>query len=292
MQKHFICPDNQKIEITECLKECRMSDRCLPLSALLAAGRYREWKGKFSVTQLLKPPRQTFLEITKPTSIKPTNQIASMIGTNFHGILENNVPNGWLSEVRLEDDICSGQFDAVDLINADLIDYKCFGAFRVARALGMYDKWEFAGVYKTGEKKGQNKYKKVWAKDGPRDVLKIAIQLSKYYYLLKNHGITCKSIHCWMFVKEGLNAVAKSYGLTEPAYRIPINLLPEYQVDRYLRHKKRVIEEAINTNVMPPVCKDRWNDKFCKEYCGVKEHCDYWIEKYSGCEDDGNSERD
>lgn len=134
--KYFLCPDGEKVEIGKCFKKCRMCERCMLLPVLKAVGKTRPWHGKPSVTQLLKDTRQTYLEIKHEYVIDPQKSIASMIGTNSHSLMEGNVPNNYLAECRLSDDITSGQFDSYDLETKTLIDFKFFGAYRIAKALG------------------------------------------------------------------------------------------------------------------------------------------------------------
>ena len=145
--KYFRCPDGQEIEIRKCYKKCRMKERCMVLPVLKAVGKTRPWKGKPSVTQLIKDTRQTYLEIVNDYTIDPQKSIASMIGTNSHSLMEGNCPNNYLSEVRLEDDITSGQFDAYDMTTKTLIDFKFFGAYRIMRAIGKTLKWKVNGVW-------------------------------------------------------------------------------------------------------------------------------------------------
>lgn len=278
--KYFKCPDGEKIEISECYKKCRMKERCMLLPVLKAVGKTRAWYGKPSVTQLLKDTRQTYLEIVNDYSIDPQKSIASMIGTNSHSLMEGNVPNGYLSEVRLEDDITSGQFDAYDMKNNTLIDFKFFGAYRIAKALGKRMKWVANGVYQRGINKGKTKWVQMFIDGGIRDVLEISMQLSYYKKLLKEHGLKVDKIMVQMLLRGGLDKTAKSYGLDRMSYPIELHGVSERWIVRYMRAKYNRLMQALETNVLPPVCKKRWNDLRCKDYCGVNEFCPYYQEKY------------
>lgn len=278
--RYFKCPDGQKIEITECYKHCRMTERCMVLPVLKSVGKTRPWYGKPSVTQLLKDTRQTYLEIKNDYAIDPQKAIASMIGTNSHSLMEGNVPNGFLSEVRLEDDITSGQFDAYDMKNKTLIDFKFFGAYRIAMALGKRARWVNKGVYVRGAKKGQPKWEQVYQDGGIRDVLEISKQLSYYKYLMKQHGLQVKEIQVQMLIRGGLDKVAKSYGLDRMSYVIRLNGISERWIRLYMKAKYDRLMKALETDELPPLCKDRWNDLRCKDYCSVNEFCPYYKEKY------------
>ena len=278
--KYFKCPDGQKIEITECYKHCRMVERCMVLPVLKSVGKIRPWYGKPSVTQLLKDTRQTYLEIKNDYAIDPQKSIASMIGTNSHSLMEGNVPNGFLSEVRLEDDITSGQFDAYDMKNKTLIDFKFFGAYRIAMALGKRARWVNKGVYVRGAKKSQPKWEQVYQDGGVRDVLEISKQLSYYKYLMKQHGLEVNEIKVQMLIRGGLDKVAKSYGLDRMSYVIRLNGISERWIRLYMKAKYDRLMKALETDELPPLCKDRWNDLRCKDYCSVNEFCPYYKEKY------------
>ena len=285
--KYFSCPDGNTIEIKKCFKECRMEQRCLELPALMAVGKTRDWYGKPSVTQLLKPTLETYLSIKYDYTINPMNSIASLIGTKSHSLMEGNVPNGWLSEVRLEDDICSGQFDAYDCTTKTLVDYKFFGAFRIASALGYRGKWKHVGVYQRGINKGKDKFEMVYSPGGVKDILEIAIQLSYYRKLMMDHGLQVDKIIMQSFVRGGLDKTAKSYGLTQTAYRIPIFPLPIPHVRKYMEIKHNRLFDALGSDKLPNVCsdKERWHsnsrpDYKCHNYCNSNVNCPYYQEKY------------
>ena len=277
---HFKCPDGEKIPIEQCYKNCRMCERCMVLPVLKSVGKTRAWYGKPSVTQLIKDTRQTYLEIKHDYAIDPQKSIASMIGTNSHSLMEGNVPNGYLSEVRFEDDITSGQIDAYDVKNKTLIDFKFFGAYRIAMALGHRKRWVNDGYYVRGANKGKPKWKEVYEPNRVRDVLEISKQLSYYRYLMREHGLEVKDIKVQMLIRGGLDKTAKSYGLDRMSYVIRINGISDKWIRIYMKAKYDRLMKALETNEMPPVCKDRWNDLRCKDYCSVNEFCPYYQEKY------------
>lgn len=285
--KNLICPDGQLIDKQECFKSCRMGDRCIELPALRAAIVERQWTGKPSVTQLIKPTLPAYLEIKKDYSVNPMKQVSSMIGTNSHSLMEGNVPNGWLSEVRLADDICSGQFDAYDCLNKTLVDWKFFGSFRISRALGYKGIWT-KGKYVKGAKKGQDKWEQKYSPGHVKDIMEIAIQLSYYKILMEKHNLPVDKIVVQMFIREGLNAAAKSFGLTTYAYKIPIFPLSYHWVRPYMVEKHRRLMTALDTDVLPPICSktQRWDnsksypDRKCRDWCNSNVNCPYYQENY------------
>ena len=277
--KYFRCPDGELIPIGDCYKNCRMKERCLLLPVLKAVGKTRAWYGKPSVTQLLKDTRQAYLEIVNDYSIDPQKSIASMIGTNSHSLMEGNVPNGYLSEVRFENDITSGQIDGYDCKTCTLFDFKFFGAYRIAKALGKIPKWK-----KKTHIRGKDKGKEYWVQEfvdgGVKDVMEISKQLSYYKVLMKEHGLKVKRILVQMLVRGGLDKVAKSYGLTKTGYIVKLNGISERWITKYMTAKHDRLFHALETGELPPVCKQRWNDLKCKDYCGVNMYCPYYLEKY------------
>lgn len=281
----FKCPNGEEKSFEQCLKHCK--NRCMSLPALMAAADQRPWRGKPSVTQLIKPTRQTYLEITNNFTISPMGGIAAMIGTNSHKAFEEHQPNGWLAEVRLEDDITSGQFDAYDAKNQVLWDWKFFGAFRIAKALGYKAQWQ-KKIMSRGKDKGKEKWEQVFKPGGVRDVMEIAIQLNYYRYLMKKHNLKVKAINVNMFVRGGIDATAKKYGITQAGYIVPINFISLKWVRLYMKTKYDRLMKALNTGEIPPVCsrKERWDtsksypDRKCKDWCSVNVFCPYYQEKY------------
>lgn len=255
-----------------------MKERCMLLPVLMSVGKTRAWYGKPSVTQLLKDTCQTYLEITNDYALDPQNSIASMIGTNSHSLMEGNVPNGYLAEVRLEDDITSGQFDSYDMKNKTLIDFKFFGAYRIAKALGKIPKWKKRTITK-GENKGAAKWEKVYVNGGIRDVLEISKQLSYYKYLMKQHGLEVNEIKVQMLIRGGLDATAKSYGLDKMSYVVRLNGISERWIRTYMKAKYDKLMYALESGEIPPKCKETWKGRKCKEYCPVNEFCPYYNKK-------------
>lgn len=278
----FRCHDGRVVPFEACLKGC--DHRCMSLPALMAAaGATRHWFGKPSVTQLIKPTRPAYLEIVHDYAIDPMGGIAAMIGTNSHKAFEESQPKGWLAEVRLEDDITSGQFDAYDCRTQTLWDWKFFGAFRIAKALGYAPHWE-RRIITRGKHKGEEKWEQVFAPGGVRDVREIAIQLNYYRYLMEQHHLHVKNINVNMFVRGGVDATAKRYGITQPGYIVPINFISLHWVRTYMKAKYDALMRALDTGVVPPPCskRDRWDsaktypNRKCADWCPVNVFCDFY----------------
>lgn len=278
----FRCGNGNIVPFKDCLAGC--DHRCMSLPALTAAAQAtRHWFGKPSVTQLIKPTRQTYLEITNDFSISPMGGIAAMIGTNSHKAFEEAQPNGWLAEVRLEDDITSGQFDAYDCKTQTLWDWKFFNVGKIARCLGMMPRWQ-KRVITRGQHKGEEKWEQVWVSGGVRDVMEIAIQLNYYRYLMEKHGIHVKNINVNMFVRSSVNAESRRMGITQPSYIVPVNFISLKWVRCYMKAKYDMLMKALKSGECPPPCskKDRWSssktypNRRCADWCDVNEFCDFY----------------
>ena len=259
------------------------------LPGLIAAGRPHFSNGKFSVTTLIKPTRQVYLETKYDFAINPLSTVASMIGTNSHLMIEKNCPCGWLAEARFDSEISSGSPDAVDLKNGILWDSKFYGAYKISQVLGYRPKWKLVGKYVRGVNKGKDKWIQEFAPGGVRDVMDIAKQLSYYKVLLEEHNIKINKINASVFIRSGLDKTAKSYGLTKVNYTVPIFPLSTYLIKKYFQMKYDRLTKALETDTMPKVCskKDRWDnsksypDRKCNDYCNINKYCPYWLDKYS-----------
>src|SRR3990172_10368093 len=88
----LLCPDNQRIETIDCLKEggCRMGTRCASRSYLQLAARDRKWTGRPSTTQLIGGVLHAFLKITKDYAISPDSRAFMITGTKGHSTLEGS----------------------------------------------------------------------------------------------------------------------------------------------------------------------------------------------------------
>ena len=274
--KYFICPDNQKCEISGCLQSCRMEKRCLSLPTLRAISQQREWTGIPSTTQLLKGTREAWLEIVNDDLIiNPQDRMFSLLGTKVHGTLERHTDN-MLSEERISDEVSSGQMDCYDANSMTLYDYKTAGSYKVMQALGIVMVDVPTGeVYKTGEKKGQPKTRKE-PQNGQPDMREWELQLNDYRIKLESQGFAVKDMYIEAIVRDGGTIAARSRGIIQNAYLIPVRRMPDEEVKAYFKIKADALQSALATEIMPPPCTDEecWERRKCKAYCTAWEHCD------------------
>ena len=108
----FICPQGDKVKITDCLKSCVKKQRCMFLPTLRAIAQSLERNIKEpTVTELLCGIRETYLKKTTDYAVDPMQQLYALHGSAVHTINEGHTEGNMLSEERLADEVTSGKFD-------------------------------------------------------------------------------------------------------------------------------------------------------------------------------------
>ena len=279
----FICPDGQRIRIADCLRECPNKQRCMFLPTLRAvANSLVRNIAEPTVTELICGIRETYLRKTSAYAVDPASILYALQGQAIHSINEVNTQGSILSEERLKDDITSGQFDLFGkILDADdgvLGDLKITSSFKLMKALGIYKvKVDTGEIYKSGLKKGQPKFKTELRYDGVRDLLDWAIQLNYYRMLLENAGFKVSKMYIQAICRDASLRIAQERGIDKTVYIIPINKISDHWLNRYFQHKAKVLQDAIKSNTLPPVCsfRERWDNRKCLSYCGARENCPY-----------------
>jgi len=260
----FNCPDGATRQISQCLEKCpRPEGRCLALSHLtFIAQSQREWEGTSSVTQLIKPTRLAFLEITKDYAVNPDDMAFMMYGTLHHRRLEviNKRLEG-LSEQKINHDI-SGTLDRLEPDELQegyykLLDYKLVGAYSVARALGI-----------------QN------GKEVDPDMIDWELQANKYCLMVEADPELSKLFLISRLMIQacirdsGLKQI-KILGLPKRMPLIPVKRLPADYVNEYFLTKDYALHKALESEEMPEWCgyEGSWNSRRCKGYCQVYRFC-------------------
>lgn len=280
---HFKCSDGVEIPFADCLKSCRMNQRCISKRTLRMVAEQRVWKGAESITttMMLKGTREAYLEITQTGySLDPLAELFRVLGSKAHAYLEEFTDNE-LTEERLHDEIGSGQFDFYDPEEQALLDSKTWGSFAVAKALGL--KIESVDVptgevYKTGTRKGEPKTRKEYNRiQVEPDMHDTEIQLNHYRMMIEEAGFPVKEMFVEAIVRDGNTFTAKNRGIDKNGYLIPVKRLPNKEVLDYLREKRDALLWAIETGQMPEPCteEERWNGTKCKSYCRVARFCEY-----------------
>lgn len=279
----FICPNGQRIRITDCLSSCPNSQRCMFLPTLRAVANSLDRKiSEPTVTELIAGVRETYLKKTSAYAVEPASVLYALQGQAIHSINELNTQGAILSEERLKDEITSGQFDLYGkILDADegvLGDLKITSSFKLMRALGIYKvKVDTGEVYKSGLKKGQPKFRTELHYDGIRDLLDWAIQLNAYRMLLESAGFSVNRMVIQALCRDSGLRIAAERGIDKSVYIIPINKISDRWLSRYFQHKAKLLRNAIESKTLPPICsfRERWGNRKCLGYCSARENCPY-----------------
>lgn len=288
----FICPNGQRIRITDCLSSCPNSQRCMFLPTLRAVANSLDRKiSEPTVTELIAGVRKTYLKKTSAYAVEPASVLYALQGQAIHSINELNTQGDILSEERLKDEITSGQFDLYGkILDADegvLGDLKITSSFKLMKALGIYKvKIDTGEVYKSGLKKGQLKFRTELRYDGVRDLLDWAIQLNAYRMLLESAGFSVNRMIIQAICRDASLRIAAERGIDKSVYLIPINKISDHWLTRYFQHKAKLLHNAIESKTLPPVCsyRERWGNRKCLAYCAARENCPYAQKLISGKE--------
>lgn len=289
----FICPDGLQIEISECLRHCPNSQRCMFLPTLRAVANSLDRKiTEPTVTELISGVRETFLKKTSDYAVDPSSVLYALQGQAIHSINESHTQGDILSEERLKDEITSGQFDLfgkiLDTDDGVLGDLKVTSSYKLMKALGIYKVDVPTGeVYKTGAKKGLPKTRKEFRYDGVKDIFEWAVQLNYYRLLLEQQGFKVNRMYIQALCRDSNLRIAAERGIDKTVYIIPINKISDHWLKIYFNHKAKLLREALENNSLPKVCshRERWGNRKCLDYCAARENCPYaqsliGVEKY------------
>ena len=280
----FICPDGEKIKTEDCLKECRMGERCLTSPTLQLMSSQREWKGVASTTQLLNGTMLTFLKLTKPYYVDPDKQAFMLAGTKHHEALEVEAKKlGLASEVALSID--RDIFDLIEVEEGGLVltDYKLWGSFRVAKALGIVEvgkKPDPSGaIYKSSGKWGKEGTPKMVADFGidtdKADNLETELQLNRYRVMLEDLGVKVQKLQVQVTVRDGGLYIAYNRGVMRNTYKIPIGIMGNGEVKDYFWYKEDCLKMALDKGEWDLPCSNQesWDGIRCERYCDVWDYC-------------------
>lgn len=279
----FICPNGERVRIVDCLRSCPNVQRCMFLPTLRAVAKSLDRKiSEPTVTELIAGTRETYLKKTSSYAVEPASILYALQGQAIHSINELNTQGAILSEERLKDDITSGQFDLYGkILDADegvLGDLKVTSSFKLMKALGIYKvKVDTGEVYKSGLKKGQPKFKTELRYDGVRDILDWSIQLNYYRMLLEKAGFKVSRMYVQAICRDASVRIAAERGIDKTVYIIPINKISDHWLSRYFQHKAKLLNSAITSKTLPPICsfRERWGNRKCLDYCAARENCPY-----------------
>lgn len=288
----FICTDKEKIQFDKCFKACRMGRRCATLAYLRLISYDREWRG-VTPSMAGNGPRLEYLKKTKPYYIDPSDRVFAALGTGVHGKLALHTYNeNILAEEPLSDDQTEGTPDCLEPDESKkdfyvLTDYKTWGSFKVAKALGIVKTTKDVPILdeegnpillKSGPNKGKPKTKKEHTFETQQrdvsDVLETMLQLNRYRILFEKSGFPISRIQVQACVRDGGTYIAKGRGIEQNLYLIPIAVIPDDIVLKPYNKLAKEIEEADKTGYIRKCNEwESWDGRRCDGYCDVAEYC-------------------
>jgi len=284
----FICPNGSRIKIEGCFTRCQFEHRCMTLPSLALISSERKWTGRASTTQLLLGTMEAFLKLTKPYYTDPDKRAFMMEGIKHHKNLEVKAKElGIASEVALSIDK-----DIVDLLeweNGDLVltDYKLWGSFKVAKALGIEEAGKqpdpSGATYKSSGKWGKAGSPKMVsvfrANPDKADNWEAELQLNNYRVkatpVLESIGLKISRMQVQATVRDGGLYIAKDRGIDRRVYTIPVPVIPDEVVIEYFITKQEALNIALEQGHWDWPCNEQecWGGNKCEEWCDVWEFC-------------------
>lgn len=265
--KGFICPDGQTIEKSECLKKCRMDERCSSPNYLSMAGNDRPWTGTLSASMFSKGAREIFLEIKKDYYISPEDRTFMVLGIGSHVSIEDDLSRmEFMGISGLPDEIYENEDGTLTIV-----DHKVVGSYKVAKMIGVDYREEM------GTKRGKPAMVKVFFTDPSlAENQEYTVQLNLYRKMIeKSTGKKVSKLFNQIIVRDGGLEVANKRGVSKNKYYLPVKILNDEDFLPDVIKKKAEVIEAIETDTMPPMCSasENWEGRKCKGYCNVAQYC-------------------
>lgn len=289
--KWFCCPDNEIIEIEQCLqpKGCRLENRCATLPYLRLIGFDRKWEG-VSPSAAGNGARMLYLKAITDYIIDPEQRVWAAFGTSTHEKLSIHSYNV-LSEEKLSDEQMKG---VADLLEADeekpgyfiLSDSKVWGSYKVAKALGIttetveetiLDEEGKPILLKSGKNMGQpkTKQKRIITQDPSNVDLKgEELQLNRYKIFYEKSGFPVSKMQLQVLVRDGGTYIAKNRGIEKNLYIIPIKRLITNNVLQFYQELSVKVNQAFKTGYAKHCNNwESWDRRRCEKFCEVSKAC-------------------
>jgi len=295
--KYFYCPDGSKVEVDKCLKGCpRAEGECLTKATLHGVAEVRPWTGKPSTTQLINGTMLEFLKLTRDYAINPRKQGFRLAGTRHHSWMEEITELrglGVFSEETLDRRNHTGRSDLVEETEGGFIlfDYKLWGSFKVAKALGLVhigrepdpsgEVYQRDGKY---GKKGGPKTIPVFGVDpSQQDNFDTELQLSDYAMGWEEMGFNIVQLRVQATIRDAGTIAAVDRGFDregDDTVMIPVKRLANDFLNDYFASKSGALLEALSRyktdkSYLPELCteRERWDGIRCERFCEVREFC-------------------
>lgn len=286
----FICPDGEEIKITDCLNVCRMPFRCATKPYLRLIGYDRKWKG-VSPSSAGNGPRLLYLKATENYAVDPQSRVWAAFGTSTHDNLGmHRYSYNVLSEQPLSDSLMKGIADVLEEDESIpdeyvLTDYKTWGSFKVAKALGMIIKKEDVPILENGKpvslKSGKNKGKvktkiksTIVIDPAKIDLKSEELQINRYRMFFEHNGFPISKMQIQAIPRDGGTYIAKNRGIEKNLYIIPVKKVDNFKVNSFYDTLQREVEIGFETGFARK-CNDweSWENRRCDGYCEVSEDC-------------------
>ena len=280
MKTFFTCPDGGVTGIADCWRECRMGERCAPLSFLHEAGREREWKGKPSCTQLLNGTRMSYLMLTTEWGISPQDATWQILGSAGHAVMERAAE---VEHAEIEIDLwdITGHCDFIEVNSdgsVDLYDYKVVGSYAVAKALGVTVEKD-PMLDNDGNPmlwRGRPRYKSRVVLDSEKaDLRDWKWQVNFYRWGLWHAFKPVRRQRLFLVARDGGTVTARGYGVMQNFYMVDVPAIAEEVVREHFEPRREALLSALHTSKCPAPCsaEEAWNGNRCRSYCAVAGAC-------------------
>lgn len=251
---------------------------------------------KPSTTELINGTMLEFLRLTRDYSINPRKQGFRLAGTRHHSWMEEIAELKSLdvfSEETLDRRNHTGRSDVIEEIEGGFIlyDYKLWGSFKVAKALGLVQVGRepdpAGGVYQRKSKygeKGEPKTIPVFGVDpSQQENLDTELQLSDYAIGWEEMGFNIVQMKVQATIRDAGTTAAVGHGFEregDDTLLIPIERLANDFVNDYFVAKSEALLSALSRyktdkSYLPELCteRERWDGIRCERFCEVKEFC-------------------
>jgi hypothetical protein len=264
-----------------------MSNRCATLPYLRLIGYDREWIG-VSPSSAGNGPRYLYLKAIVDYAINPQDRVWAAFGTSTHDKLGmHKYIHNVLSEERLSDAEACGFADVLELDeNREgyfiLTDYKTWGSYKVAKALGITqvdeevrDESGSPILLKSGKNKGKPKtHKKTIIDPSTIDLKSEILQLNRYRIFFESYSFPVSRMQIQAIPRDGGTYIAQGRGIDKNLYLIDVPFMPDSECLDYYRDLQGEVDTAFETGFVRK-CNDfeSWQGRRCNGYCEVSEAC-------------------
>ena len=286
--KWMLCPDGERVEISKCLQRngCRKDKRCATLAYLRMISEEREYRG-VTPSMAGNGPRLIYLKEITDYAISPNARAFAALGVAVHGKLSIHAyTDNLLAEESMKDDDSAGTPDCLEENEFGsgyvLTDYKTFGSFKVARAVGKYketvtimdDNGEPAR-YKSGQKKGEVKTRQESRQDSSKaEIMSEALQQNRYRIFFEQNGFSVDRMQLQAIVRDGGTKMASMNGIDSNIVLVDVPYIKDAEVLDFYRILEYEVDCAFYTGRVR-MCDDweSWGGRRCERFCEVYDAC-------------------